>query len=211
MLGVSRRSGTDEIRSRFRQLSKTMHPDAGGDTDEYVRLLEAYHTLTDDTARREYDRRLELLSASVQLKQSAAGELNTDIYISAYENITGCTREMEYGRSIIKIHVPKGTQDGSVIQIRNYNGSGVNMNISVHIVLPPSCEFRKYMNMNEVVYLLRMTKNMLGRQIGISPLGEDIFVTIPKDTQNGKMFKLKNRGCYNGDIRSDLYVKVLLK
>ena len=62
ILGVSRNDGTEFIRSRFRELSKAMHPDKGGDNDAYVLILEAYHTLTDERKRSAYDRRLDLAS-----------------------------------------------------------------------------------------------------------------------------------------------------
>lgn len=211
ILGVSRDDGAERIRSRFRELSKSMHPDVGGDNDKYVLVLEAYHTLIDEESRKAYDKQFSVLSASISARPISTNRLDTDIYISVEESLLGCSREIEYGRSIIRISVPKRIADNSVVEIKDYKGLGIDIFATVHIVVPPSCELRKYRNRYELIYNLYMTRSMLGRQIRISPLGEDIFVTIPNGTNSGKMFKLKNKGCFISETaRADLYVRTFL-
>ena len=60
ILGVSPASEPDVISAAFRNLSRKAHPDAGGDTEEYTKLTEAYEVLKDEKRRRDYIRWLEL-------------------------------------------------------------------------------------------------------------------------------------------------------
>ncbi|AUS79653.1 molecular chaperone DnaJ [Actinoalloteichus sp. AHMU CJ021] len=56
LLGLSRDATTAEVKSAYRQLAKTMHPDAGGTAGAFRLLQDAYETLTDPLLRRQYDR-----------------------------------------------------------------------------------------------------------------------------------------------------------
>ncbi len=44
-LGVAPHAGKADIRRRFRELAKQHHPDMGGDTSQFIRLLQAYERL----------------------------------------------------------------------------------------------------------------------------------------------------------------------
>ena len=55
VLGVSRRSRHAEIVRAFRELSKTHHPDHGGDPKTFDRIATAYHILGSRSRRDEYD------------------------------------------------------------------------------------------------------------------------------------------------------------
>lgn len=61
LLGIVRESTTDDIKARFRELSKKYHPDhLGQDTLLYRRYLEAYKILSDPDERARYDVKLML-------------------------------------------------------------------------------------------------------------------------------------------------------
>ena len=55
-LGVEKDATQAEIKKAFRQKSKTMHPDIGGDQKEFSTLTKAYETLSDPDKRAFYDR-----------------------------------------------------------------------------------------------------------------------------------------------------------
>jgi len=54
-LGVSKTASTDEIRSAYKDLAKTHHPDRGGDVEKFKEIQEANEVLSDDGRRRMYD------------------------------------------------------------------------------------------------------------------------------------------------------------
>jgi hypothetical protein len=66
LLGVDKIASAAEIKSAYRRLAKTSHPDAGGSQETFSRLQAAYETLNDPLERAYYDRRLRAAVASNQ-------------------------------------------------------------------------------------------------------------------------------------------------
>lgn len=56
LLEVSYSSTGAEIRASFLKLAKSLHPDAGGSTEQMQELNDAYTTLSDDTKRAAYNK-----------------------------------------------------------------------------------------------------------------------------------------------------------
>ena len=56
LLGVRSSSSEAEIRAAYRARAKVLHPDAGGDADEFALLTEAYDLLMDPVRRAEFER-----------------------------------------------------------------------------------------------------------------------------------------------------------
>ena len=54
-LGVERGADSGEIRKQYLKLSRTSHPDKGGDPEEFKKISKAYEVLSDDRARNIYD------------------------------------------------------------------------------------------------------------------------------------------------------------
>ena len=57
-LNINRNATQDEVKKAFRKLSKTHHPDKGGDENTFKELSEAYDTLGNGPKRADYDNRL---------------------------------------------------------------------------------------------------------------------------------------------------------
>lgn len=55
VLGVGRNATADEIKKAFRRKAAKLHPDAGGDEEEFKQLNEAYEVLKDPEKKKEYD------------------------------------------------------------------------------------------------------------------------------------------------------------
>ncbi|MCB1828089.1 MAG: DnaJ domain-containing protein [Coxiellaceae bacterium] len=56
ILGVEPAASFDNIRSPYKRLTRRYHPDKGGDPDYFVKIQEAYATLSDPLKRAAYDR-----------------------------------------------------------------------------------------------------------------------------------------------------------
>lgn len=54
-LGVSKDASKDDIKRAYKKLAMKMHPDKGGDPEQFKKLSEAYETLSDDDKRQAYD------------------------------------------------------------------------------------------------------------------------------------------------------------
>ena len=56
ILGVTREANDDEIKRAYRRRARELHPDAGGDEEEFKELTTAYEVLKNPSARANYDR-----------------------------------------------------------------------------------------------------------------------------------------------------------
>lgn len=57
-LGVSLTATSQEIKAAYRRLARTSHPDAGASAEDFMRIHDAYSTLSDPGKRADYDRRV---------------------------------------------------------------------------------------------------------------------------------------------------------
>ena len=55
ILGVARNASTGEIRKAYKRASMQHHPDRGGNSDEFIKVQQAYDTLSDNHKRQAYD------------------------------------------------------------------------------------------------------------------------------------------------------------
>jgi DnaJ-class molecular chaperone len=55
ILGISKGASDDEIKSAYRKLARTHHPDKGGDKERFQKIQQAYETLSDKDKRQQYD------------------------------------------------------------------------------------------------------------------------------------------------------------
>lgn len=56
ILGVEKTSTSRQITSAYRKKAISMHPDKGGDAEQFKKLVEAYEILSDESKRQAYDR-----------------------------------------------------------------------------------------------------------------------------------------------------------
>jgi hypothetical protein len=62
VLGIDRGATTEDIRSAYRRLAATHHPDAGGDEEIFKAVTQAHTLLKDPRARAQYDAELDVTS-----------------------------------------------------------------------------------------------------------------------------------------------------
>lgn len=74
LLGVERGASSSEIKSAYRSLARTMHPDVGGTTGTFRLLQEAYETLNDPIRRADYDGANSVLHPRADTAAPARGE-----------------------------------------------------------------------------------------------------------------------------------------
>ncbi len=55
ILGVSKDASKEEIKKAYRKLAHKHHPDKGGDEKTFKKISEAYHVLSNDQKRKQYD------------------------------------------------------------------------------------------------------------------------------------------------------------
>uniref|UniRef100_A0A915ACS8 J domain-containing protein n=1 Tax=Parascaris univalens TaxID=6257 RepID=A0A915ACS8_PARUN len=56
ILGLDQGAAVSQVKKRYRELSKTMHPDKGGDPVQFDRIAKAYQALTDEESRENWEK-----------------------------------------------------------------------------------------------------------------------------------------------------------
>jgi len=72
-LGLSKGADSQEIRRAYLKLSKTEHPDKGGDEERFKKIQTAYEVLSDDEKRGFYDQTGQIPGQEVQQQQQSHG------------------------------------------------------------------------------------------------------------------------------------------
>ena len=123
ILGVSETATQEEIKKAFRTKSKELHPDRGGDEEQFKKVNEAYSTLSDEGKKQEYDMRrsnpfggggdpFDIFSSFFGQKQQAqrGPDRVMDLNIGAIDSFLGKKMTINYSRK--KNCEPCGGQGG---------------------------------------------------------------------------------------------------
>ncbi|HOT44885.1 MAG TPA: DnaJ domain-containing protein [Spirochaetota bacterium] len=74
LLGISRESSLREIKTAFRKISLTTHPDRGGSNEAQALINHAYEILSDPARRRRYDGALSATAGKSAVRQQRSGQ-----------------------------------------------------------------------------------------------------------------------------------------
>jgi len=71
VLGLKKNCSQPQIKKAYRDLSKSKHPDVGGNAEEFVEIQSAYDILSDEVTRKKYDETGEVSNNTVPIKSAA--------------------------------------------------------------------------------------------------------------------------------------------
>ena len=116
----------------------------------------------------------------------------------------------------IKVKVPAGVDNGTVIRLRGYGGPGEAGAPDGDLLVQVGVEPHKYFKRNGSDLILEVpllfSEAALGATIKIPTLNKTVSLKIPQGTPSGKSFKVKGEGISPQGRRSgDLYVRVSIK
>ncbi|MGA1049876.1 MAG: molecular chaperone DnaJ [Minisyncoccia bacterium] len=114
----------------------------------------------------------------------------------------------------IKIEIPKGISNGQTLEMRGEGEAapygGVNGNIYISISVKPHKRFERR---GDDIYLTQdivYTTAVLGGNLDIETIAGELNLKIPKHTQSGEVFRLREKGMphLQGRGYGDMYVTV---
>lgn len=228
-LGVPRTATADEIKQAFRRLASQHHPDrAGGDTQKFQAIQEAYATLGDEQKRAEYNNPRPQFSGF----QGHPGGVNiNDIFgqmfghgfaqqprprshvrmsltITLADVATGGKRTVSLGTaqgiSAVEIEIPRGINDGDNVHYEGIGPGGSDLVVQYR-VQPDRVWQRQDLNLITETRV-SIWDIILGTELHITTITGDILsANIPPRSQPGVTLRLRGRGLTNragtvGDI-----------
>ena len=242
-LGVPQNASIEEIKKAYKKLARENHPDLNpGDLEaekKFKEVSEAHSVLGDERKKQEYDQ-IRTMGASGFGGFTSQGftvddfgdifenlgdifgfggrrkgqTYQTNINISFNEAASGIEVVLPLEESI-KVKVPAGVDNGSVIRLRGRGGPGAagapDGDLLVQVSVEPH-KFFKRSNMDLILEVpLLFTEAALGASIKIPTLSKSVTLKIPSGNPSGKTFKIRGEGITPQGRRSgDLYVKVFI-
>ena len=139
----------------------------------------------------------------------------TNINISFMEAASGIEVVLPVENESIKIKVPAGVDNGSVIRLRGRGGPGAAGAPDGDLLVQVSVEPHKYFKRSNMDLILEIpllfTEAALGASIKIPTLTKSVTLKIPSGTPSGKTFKIRGEGIApQGRRPGDLFVKVFI-
>ena len=244
ILGVPQNASTDDLKKAYKKLARENHPDLNpGDPEaekKFKEVSEANAVIGDERKRQEYDQ-MRSMGASGFGGFSSQGftvddfgdifenlgdifgfggrrkgqTYQTNINISFLEAASGIEVVLPLESDSLKIKVPAGVDNGSVIRLRGRGGPGAagapDGDLLVQVSVEPH-KFFKRKNMDLILEVpLLFSEAALGASIKIPTLTKSVTLKIPSGTPSGKTFKIRGEGISpQGRRPGDLYVKVFI-
>ena len=244
ILGVPQNASTDDIKKAYKKLARENHPDLNpGDPEaekKFKEVSEANAVIGDERKRQEYDQ-MRAMGASGFGGFSSQGftvddfgdifenlgdifgfggrrkgqTYQTNINISFLEAASGIEVVLPLESDSLKIKVPAGVDNGSVIRLRGRGGPGAagapDGDLLVQVSVEPH-KFFKRKNMDLILEVpLLFSEAALGASIKIPTLTKSVTLKIPSGTPSGTTFKIRGEGISpQGRRPGDLYVKVFI-
>ena len=143
-------------------------------------------------------------------------DVEQKVDITLEEAFHGTTRSIQYenGRTI-QAQIPPGVRTGSRVRLSGQGEAGVggadagNLYLAVHVL--PHAQFRREGDNVHVTVPVDLYTMLLGGSTTVASLDRQVKLTIPPETDNGRVFRLGGLGMpnlKNPDKRGDLYVTV---
>jgi len=143
-------------------------------------------------------------------------DLEHTVRIPLDEAFHGTQRILEWedGRRI-EAKIPPGVRTGSRVRLSGQGQSGMSGaqsgDLYVRIEVEPHPRFQRQGDNLRLTVPIDLYTALLGGEVRVSAIDRSVDLTIPPETQNGKVIRLKGLGMpklRNPDQRGDLYVTV---
>jgi len=150
-----------------------------------------------------------------QAQAQKGQDYTTEMNVTLEEAYTGTTRSLQLENTTLQLKIKLGVTDNQQLKIKGKGGKGANggadgdILITVHIA-----EHQQYKRKGNDLYAdanVELYTAMLGGQATINTLRNPLKINIAKETDNGKVLRLKGMGMphfgKDGEF-GDLYAKV---
>lgn len=140
------------------------------------------------------------------------------IEVTLIEAFEGSKRLISINGQNISITIPPGVKDGQVLRVKGKGGparrGGESGHLFLHVEIKPDPNYERrgddlYIDLHVPLYTA-----VLGGEVKVPAMKGSVSMNIPKETQTGKVFRLKGLGMpvyQKKNSSGDLYVKILIE
>ena len=153
---------------------------------------------------------------SVFNRARKGSDYEANLNLTLEEAYSGGERQISVDGRKLNIKINQGTREGKVLRLKSQGAPGVHggekgdLYLTVHLLDHPFYEIKEddlYYNLDVDLYTA-----VLGGKIQFQALnGKKINLTIPKESENGKLLKIKNMGMPKENYKNsygDLYIRL---
>ncbi len=231
ILGVEVGASKEEIKKAYRRLAKEWHPDVNPDPkakEHFREINEAYHILSDEQRRAEYDRILqsgdekryrdfmeyvqEFLESIWQgmrraPKPKRGQDIRLKLELSLEEAVLGCEKEVEYERWTDCPDCEGKGYKGQMEKVVCHACEGTGRRVSGIFNFPRPCSVCKGRG-----YIIKNLCPTCGGRGRVAKKGR-VRISIPPGTDEGEVLKVAGFGHMGerGGEPGDLYLRITIK
>jgi curved DNA-binding protein len=125
-------------------------------------------------------------------------DYNAKTEITLEEAYNGTTRRLDVSGKILQINIKPGVKNGQILRLKEKGGPGLNGGVAGDIYITVSvAEHSKYKRKENDLYCtipVDLYTAVLGGKQVVQTLKGEIRIDIPKETENGKVLRLKGMG-----------------
>ncbi|NBC27732.1 MAG: DnaJ domain-containing protein [Bacteroidetes bacterium] len=151
-------------------------------------------------------------------QRSSGADAIASAHIPLKEIFTDTTKTFKINGEKVKVKIPAGIEDGKKLKLKgrgsksDFGGKRGDLYLKIHIDVPENVE-RKGRNIYHSVNVDLYTA-LLGGTIVVPTLNGTLKLTIPPETENGKLFKFSGRGLpdmNNSTRKGNYYVRCIIE
>ena len=143
-------------------------------------------------------------------------DVKATLEISLEDSISGATRRIQFsdGRTL-DVTIPKGAADGQVIRLRGQGAPGMSGRSEagdalITLKIAPHPVFQRDGADLAMDLPIPLPDAVLGGKVPVRTPEGTVNMTIPPDSNSGKVLRLKGRGAFVGGKRGDLLAKLMI-
>ena len=185
VLAVSKTASPEEIKDAYRKLSKTHHPDVGGDPEKMKDINEAYSILSDPQQKQEYDSPIHEqtynpFGGGNPFSSGNFGGINLNDFLNNLRGFSSNTRQFMIHHRII-IDLVKALEGGEVMVHINQIGKDIKFDLPPNV--QPHTEFTLRLNPDDKTTIIISLKVIveLPYGLGSNPIKMRILKELLKD------------------------------
>ena len=142
-------------------------------------------------------------------------DLEHPVEITLEEAFQGTARILDTGSERLEVTIPPGVDQGSRVRVAGKGAPGANQgrpgDLYLRITVLPHPTFQREGDSLRASVPIDLYTLILGGEAQVPTLDRPLVLTIPAETPNGKVFRLRGQGMpslRNPDRRGDLYATV---